>query len=106
MGLHGDAQDRMSREGYVTDRGTVVLDEVIYFIQGFVLQEGLLHVKAVAPGPAMFPGGKTEYSIHGPDGVLFISAQKLEMNAFEANHLGFVFGDFTISMEGKVGHPV
>lgn len=56
------------RAGYTTFRGTVVMDEVIYYIQDFALSGGLLHINATAPGPVRFRGGNTEFSVHGPDG--------------------------------------
>jgi hypothetical protein len=96
----------MQAAGYSTWRGTVVMDEVIYYIQDFSLGGGLLHINATAPGPLKFPGGKMEFSVHGPDGVLFISAQKVEMGAFEVDEHSFVHSDFTIVMEGKIGHPI
>lgn len=98
-------EDNMHREGYSTSQGTVVMDEVIYYIQDFALSGGLLHINATAPGPAHFPGGKTEFSVHGPDGILFLSAQQVELTAFGVDEHGFVHSGFTISMEGKIGHP-
>jgi hypothetical protein len=99
-------QTDMRLAGYSTRRGTVVLDEIIYYIQHFALAQGLLHINATAPGPAKFPGGKTEFSVHGPDGILFLSAQEVEMQPFEVDERSFVHSDFTIVMEGKIGHPI
>lgn len=93
------------RAGYTTFRGTVVMDEVIYYIQDFALSGGLLHINATAPGPVRFRGGNTEFSVHGPDGILFLSAQQVALNSFDVDEHGFVHSGFTISMEGKIGHP-
>jgi hypothetical protein len=79
-----------------TRLGTVVMDEQVYVITRIRLHGGLLHFQGPAPGPIDFPGGLTEYSIHGDDGLLIGSVRDVPMGPLHVHQGLFAHGDFTM----------
>ena len=90
----------------MTGLGTIVAGGHTFKIQRITLGEGLLHLAADAPGPCKYLGGELDYSVYGPDGELFITAQGVRMPRFSASKGRVAHADFTLSMNDKIGTPI